>query len=347
MDLALAHHVRAALAAQGHPLDLGQTLMLWHSCRMAKERILNDPGCDRLPITLVGRGSRLIGGTLQADLTREQVLQTILDGFFPLCGAEDRPTTKRRTGLQELGLDYAADPAVPRHIARFLGENLGAGGVKPAKGSTFLHPTAILFNGGVLKSAALRNRIVENLNRWLKSEKAPPVRVLEGVDLDLAVARGAAYYGLVRRGKGIRIRGGIPRTYYVGIEAAMPAVPGLQPPVKAICVAPFGMEEGTEVDLPSREFGLVIGESAEFRFLSSTTRHEDKVGETIEDWGSVGIEELAPLETVLKAEGREGRTVPVHLRCRITEVGTLELWCVARDRSGEWKLEFNVRETKP
>lgn len=345
MDLALAHVIRGKLEEQGQKLDIGQTLMLWHSCRRAKEQMLNDPDCKSLPITVVGRGSKLIGGTLQADLGQDEMMKTILDGFFPSCEVDDRPVRQRRAGLQELGLIYESDPAVPKHIAKFLGENLETSSGKQKTAATFLHPTAILFNGGVVKGQSIRERIVGGLNGWLKAEKAKSVRILQGVDLDLAVARGASYYGLVRRGKGIRIRGGLSRTYYVGIETPMPAVPGMRPPIKAVCVAPFGMEEGTEVVLPEQEFGLVVGEPAEFRFLSSTTRHDEAVGEVLEDWEDAGLEELAPLEALLKAKGQEGATIPVRLRCRVTEIGTLELWCVARDESGEWKLEFNVRET--
>jgi hypothetical protein len=163
------------------------------------------------------------------------------------------------------------------------------------------------------------------------------------VDLDLAVARGAAYYGLVRRGKGIRIRGGTARAYYIGVETSLPAVPGSPPPLKALCVVPFGMEEGTETDVPGQEFGLVVGEPAEFRFLSSAQRRTDPVGTLVEDYQDQ-IEELSPLATTLERSGKEGRTVPVHLHSKVTEVGTLELWCLSRDQKEKWKLEFNVRE---
>lgn len=345
MDLALAYLVSEKFKAQGQRLDSGQVLCLWHTCRAAKERVLADPDCDRLPVAVVGRGSRLVGGTLQTDLTREEVLQVILDGFFAECKVSDQPAAQRASGLQELGLDYACDPVVPKHIAKFLSENVGAVKGSAKRGGKFLHPTAVLFNGGVTKSMPVQERIVGILNGWLKAAKGEPVRVLEGADLDLAAARGGAYYGLVRRGKGIRIRGGTARTYYVGVETARPAVPGMAPPIKALCVVPFGMEEGTEVDLPKQDFGLIVGQPAQFRFLSSVQRKEDVVGTIIDDWELEGLEELAPLEAVLPAEGtEEGTAVPVRLRAKVTEVGALELWCVARDGEGEWKLEFNVRE---
>jgi hypothetical protein len=146
---------------------------------------------------------------------------------------------------------------------------------------------------------------------------------------------------MARRGRGVRIRSGAPRSYYVGIESAMPAVPGLAAPLKALCVVPFGMEEGTSAALPDRQFGLVIGEPAEFRFLSSTNRKTDPVGAMIEDWGD-DLEELSPLEVTLPGSG--DAVVPVTLESRVTEIGTLELWCVsASSKKDRWKLELNIR----
>src|SRR5204862_4614796 len=182
--------------------------------------------------------------------------------------------------------------------------------------------------GGVMKSAVLRERITACLGAWMEREKAPAPQMLEGTDLDLAVARGAVAYGLARRGRGVRIRGGTARAYYVGVEVAAPAVPGVPPPVKALCVAPFGMEEGSEVDLPRTEFGLVVGTPAEFRFLGSSVRRDDVPGTVVEGWAPGELEELPPLEATLAAPGEDGRTVPVRLRAHVTELGTLELWCV-------------------
>lgn len=335
MDLALAQFVRAKLMKEGHRLDLGQTLALGHACRVAKERLFADAALDRLPITVVGRGSKLIGGTIQTELSRTEVEQVIVDGFFAACGPDERPAVKATTGLQELGLPYASDPVLSRHVAAFLARQSTDG--EP------LRPTAILFNGGVLKADPIRHRLIEVINGWFAGADEP-IHVLPGFDLDLAVARGATYYGLVRRGKGIRIRGGTPRSYYVAIETSMPAIPGMPPPTKALCVVPFNLEEGSEVEVPGQEFALVVGQPVHFRFLSSTQRHDDTVGTMIEDWEFEGIEELSPIETTLEAPGEEGSRLPVHLRGKVTEVGTLELWCVARDDARQWKLEFNVRE---
>jgi hypothetical protein len=199
----------------------------------------------------------------------------------------------------------------------------------------------------VMKAAMLRDRVVEVLNSWLSAEGLEPLsakEILDAPDLDHAVACGAAYYGRARSGRGVRIRSGAPRTYYIGIESAMPAVPGLPAPLKALCVVPFGMEEGTEAKIPDREFGLIVGEPAEFRFLSSTVRKQDQIGSLVEDWGIDDIQELSPLEVTLKVDGQEDTVLPVRLESRVTEIGTLELWCVSRDGQQRWKLELNIRE---
>src|SRR5216684_2645938 len=197
-----------------------------------------------------------------------------------------------------------------------------------------------------MKAAELRGRVVEVLNSWLRQEGFDALgikQILEAPDLEHAVARGAVYYGKACRGRGVRIRSGASRTYYVGIESAMPAVPGMEAPLKALCVVPFGMEEGTEAVVPDREFGLVLGEPAEFRFLSSSIRKQDRVGDLLENWGSE-IEELNPLEVTLRLDGQQGTLLPVRLESRVTEIGTLELWCASRDGANRWKLELNIRE---
>jgi hypothetical protein len=341
MDLTLAATVQQRLKAQGTKLDAWQMQVLTHGCRVGKEQLLQEEADESWPVTIPGRGSSLIGGSLRAELKRSEVETVLVDGFFPTCRPSEAALRGRRTGLTELGLPFEADPAVTRHLARFLSAHRGA--VPGQKDWTFLHPTAILFNGGVLKAPVLRRRLTQVLDSWLKAEGSPPIKTLEGADLDLAVSRGASRYGLVRRGQGIRIRGGTNRAYYIGVEVARPAIPGLPPPIKAVCVAPFGMEEGTAADLPDREFGLVVGHPVEFRFLGSTTRREDPVGETLEDWEE-DVEELTSMGTTLKTEAQPGTIVPVRLQSRVTEVGTLELWCLERDGPGRWKLEFEVRE---
>jgi hypothetical protein len=289
-----------------------------------------------------------MSGNLRTELTREEVTNVLVEGFFPKVAITDRPANQTRVGLRASGLPYAQDAAISRHLAAFLAKQQNATDelkdVNLPEHATFLHPTAVLFNGGVLKAKQLADRLMEVLNSWLIAEQAPEARLLAGADLDLAVARGAAYYGLVRKGKGVRIKGGTAAAYYVGIESAMPAVPGLAPAIVALCIAPFGMEEGTSEELPNNEFGLVVGEPVRFRFFASTSRREDKVGARLDYWTNDELAELAELDMTLSDEGRRpGEIVPVHLCAAVTEVGTLELQAVSQKDSGRWKIEFDVR----
>ena len=350
MDLALAHTVRTKLSGQGVNLDPWQLQALTHGCRHAKEALFNNPQADVAPIVVPSRGSKLIGGTLRTELTREELSATLIEGFFPWVDAAARPTGRARAALTKLGLPYAQDAAMTRHLAAFLGRQVNAtrdldGFHRPIPdNASFLHPTAVLFNGGVFKAPTLLTRTLDILNRWLAAENAPPVRLLEGADLDLAVARGAAYYGYVRRGRGVRIRGGAAKSYYVGVESAMPAVPGMEPPIEALCIAPFGMEEGTQAELPPQEVGLVVGEPVRFRFFGSSVRRADQVGAVLEQWTADELEELEEIEATLPAEDRQpGEVVPVRLHAAVTEVGTLRLEAVPRSGGESWKIEFDVR----
>jgi molecular chaperone DnaK (HSP70) len=350
MDLALAYPVSQRLAAEGKKLDAWQFNALTFACRQAKEQMFADAKLKKMPLVIPGRGSSLIGGTIKTELTREELTQVLTDGFFPKTSVTELPQTARRTGLAQMALPYAQDAAVTRHLAAFLTRQaraLATAHDAPVKvaGQAFVHPTAVLFNGGVFKATPLKDRVIEVLNQWLQADGGQPVKELEGAELDLAVARGAAYYGWVRQGHGLRIRGGTARAYYVGVETAMPAVPGIEPPVKALCVAPFGMEEGTKADIPPQEFGLVVGEPTRFRFFASSVRRDDRVGTMVEDVvGNDELEEVAPVESTLPAtQGNEGKLVPVNLQAAITEIGTLELRCLEKGGAGRWKLELNVR----
>ena len=344
MDLALARFTEQQLAAKNVRLDALQLHALWQHCRVAKEKLLEEQTTAAdYPLTILGRGSGLVGGTIRAKLARKDLEQILIEGFFPMTPSTDMPQRQRRVGLQEAGLPYAADPAVTRHLARFLRQQAAAsehGAVRRGP-SGLACPTHILFNGGVMRAAQLRERLTAVLDGWLREEGFASVQPLLGEDLMHAVARGAAYYGLARQGKGVRIRGGVARTYYVGIESAMPSVPGVPAPLKALAVAPFGMEEGTQVQIPNREFGLVVGEPAEFRFFASSSRKNDPPGSLIEELGE-DLEELSPMEVCLPGENHN-ELVPVTLETVVTEIGLLQLWCVARD-GRRWKLEFNVRE---
>ena len=348
MDLALAYTVKAKLEKEGKRIEPWQLQALTHSCRDAKEKIFNNFTIDGIPIVVASRGSSLMSGNLRTELTREEVINVLVEGFFPKVAITERPVNPTRTGLRASGLPYAQDAAISRHLAAFLAKQQNATDelkdINLPEHATFLHPTAVLLNGGVLKANTLADRLMEVLNSWLVAEQVPEARLLADADLDLAVARGAAYYGFVRKGKGVRIKGGTAAAYYVGIESAMPAVPGLAPDIVALCIAPFGMEEGTSEELPNDEFGLVVGEPVRFRFFASTIRREDKVGTRLDYWTDEELAELDELDITLPEEGRRsGEIVPVHLCAAVTEVGTLELQAVSQKDSGRWKIEFDVR----
>ena len=350
MDLALAHFVARKLQANGTQLDAWQMRALTYGCRSAKEHLLADANATVWPIVVPSRGSKLIGGSIRTELTRDEVTAFITDGFFPRVEAGARPAVRTRAGLTQVGLPYAQDAAITKHLAAFLARQAGAtaelegfAGAVNADHS-FLHPSAVLFNGGVFKSNILARRVMDTINDWLYMEGAEPARMLEGADLDLAVARGAAYFSYARRGGGVRIRGGTARSYYVGVESSMPAIPGMEPPIEALCVAPFGMEEGSELELPGQEFGLVVGEPVNFRFFGSTTRRQDRIGEVLDFWGPEELQELGEIQATLPAEGRvAGDVVQVKLHALATDAGTLELAAVSREGQ-RWKIEFDVRQ---
>jgi len=345
MDLALAHVVGQELLEQGKELDRFQLGALSHACRGAKEKLLSDATLEQVAVVLPSRGSQLLGGTIRGELRREQVERYLLDGFFPVVAATELPKARARAGLTQVGLPYASDAAITRHLAAFLARHAFADAAESKTDAR--PPTAILFNGGVLKAEILRARVIETLNGWLEQRGSAKARVLPGEDLDLAVARGAAYYGLVRHGRGLRIRGGTARAYYVGIESPMPALPGLEPPVFALCVAPFGMEEGTHAALPPQELFVVVGEPVTFRFFGSSTRRTDAAGSVLERWRAGELEELPPIELVLPPAGRAaGDVVAVHLQASVTAIGTLKLEAIAQAPivpDERWQIELSVR----
>ncbi len=334
MDLALAHFLARKLSQSGTRIDTARMQSLWQNSRRAKEILLSGTQGDAVPITLLGRGGSLIGGSIRTELQRGDAEQVVVEGFFPACDRNAAPAAPAPSGLRELGLSYEADPAVTRHLAAFVRR-------MDRPGATQARPTAVLFNGGVMKAPVLQQRILSVLDAWAGDNAGAKVRALSGADCDLAVAKGAAYYGMALRGKGLRIRSGLSRSYYLAVAAAMPAVPGLPAPVKALCVAPFGMEEGTVTQMPAQTFILAVGEAATFELMGSLERPEDKAGEVVEDWADT-LSPVALLETTLP--GRPGAAVPVTIEVRLTEVGTLEVWCVAIEDGRRWKLEFNVRE---
>ncbi len=348
MDLALAYHVAQKLAAEGHSLDPWQNVSLWHACRAAKERLLAPadasgtlprPGqapasSESYTISVIGRGSRLIGGTISTELLRDEAASLLLSGFFPECDADARPERNLQSGFQDLGLPYESDPAVTRHIAAFLASQQDGGSGMPSH---------LLFNGGVFRSRLLRDRVRKVLADW--SQGQPPDVLGGPEDLDHAVALGAAYYGWSKRRGGLRIRGGTARSYYIGIETAGLAIPGAPRPLRALCVAPRGMEEGTDANVPSQEVGVIVGRPAKFRFFSSTVRRDDVPGDRLDRWTEDELVESDPIQTTLNSEVSETDAwLPVRFQSRVTELGMFELYCFSTKTDERWKMEFNVRE---
>jgi hypothetical protein len=346
MDLALAHHVAAKLQQQGHELDPWQSVSLWHACRDAKEQLLAVDGVAEQTISVLGRGSSLIGGTVSTNLTADETRSQIVDGFFPECGASDRPERHAASGFQDIGLPYEADPAITKQVAAFLADHVDAvrtAGQGASAGVT-AGPTHLLFNGGVFRSETLQTRMCDVMSGWYETAPA----VLGGRDdLDSAVARGAAYYGWSKQVGGIRIRGGTARSYYIGIETAGLAIPGAPRPLRALCVAAQGMEEGTEAEVPGNEVGLVVGAPARFRFFASSNRPDDRVGTQLDRWTPEELVESEPMELTLTSESAgEDPFVPVRFVSHVTELGMFELWCHSTRSDDQWKMEFNVRESK-
>ncbi|MFO0899789.1 MAG: Hsp70 family protein [Pirellulales bacterium] len=336
MDLTLAHFVAGQFQGKGIELDPWQAVALWHSCRAAKETLFAAGGPKKHPVSVLGRGRKLVGGTVSVDVDRQAAAELLLEGFFPACELGAKPQTRRASGFREIGLPFESDTAVTRHLAAFLNAH--------GDGASAAQPTHVLFNGGVFKADAFRGRLLEVIGRWF-GQTTPP-RGLEGNrDLDHAVARGAAYYGFAKQGKGVRIRGGTARSYYIGIETAGLAIPGAPRPLRALCVAPFGMEEGTEADVPGEELALVVGEPALFRFFGSAVRKQDRPGDLLPKWTEDELSETDSLEATLPAsEGASDGFVPVRIHSHVTELGQLELWCASTVSDHRWKLEFRVRE---
>lgn len=351
MDLALAHAASTRLADQGHSLDPWQSVSLWHSCRDAKENLLSAGGSQSQTISVLGRGSSLIGGTISTEMTKSETAELIVEGFFPNCQISDRPQNQSASGFQDIGLPYESDAAITRHVAAFLsdqsrGTNAGS-----------IAPTHLLFNGGVFRSEVLRTRMRDTIASWHDSalqvlndsgaSENPGSDATAGPESELnnAVAMGAAFYGLSKHTGGIRIRGGTARSYYVGIETAGLAIPGVPRPLRALCVAAQGAEEGTESDVPSHSVGVVVGKPATFRFFASSNRPDDVVGETLDRWSDDELVETEPIQVSLSSDSVDGASfVPVTFQSRITELGMFELWCQSANSDERWKMEFSTRE---
>jgi len=320
VDLTLAKLVEQRL---GKRLDALQWHGLVHACRLAKEQLLADDPPAEVPITVAARGARLIAGTLRDRVTRAELGTVLLDGFFPVVPATATPQ-RGRGGLLELGLPYASDPAITRHLASFLHRH-GAARVD-----------AVLFNGGAMTPATLRDRVLDQLAAWQPDAARP--RELRADAPELAVAVGAAHFGLVRRGLAARIRGGTPRAFYLGVDTVGAPM--------AMCLAPKGLDEGSRVEL-ARDFELVTNRPVRFKLFSSSSRADDPgtlvpIGDGRADTLDDGSDllELPPIVTVLRAPGRS--TVAVRLQVAITELGAVEIWCESPD-AGRWRLSFDMR----
>jgi molecular chaperone DnaK (HSP70) len=340
IDLALAHHVEKKLG--GARLDAEQWSALRFACRTAKEKLLGEqsPAIERWPVTIAGRGSKLIGGSIQSELTRSEVTAIALDGFFARVGRGEDPARTAKGGLQEFGLPFVADPAVPKHLGFFLrrhrAEAIAPEGHQPADRPA--RPDAILFNGGALTPDIVRRRIVEVIGSWFSDQPGPPFvpRVLTNMSLDLAVAQGAAYYGVVRRGGGIRIGGGTARSFYVGLDTAVAQNPWL-------CTVPRDAQEGEEITITGHDFDLLMGQPVVFPLASSSVRPDDKPGALVQA-DPDSIRELPPLQSLMRVSRKaKAERVPVSLAARVTEVGTIELWCQSRSDNRRWRLQIQLR----
>jgi hypothetical protein len=342
MDLALAKFVEGKLPAAGK-LDAAQYGLLTQACRQAKEALLSPNPPASHTVTVVGRGARVIGSTLHAPLTPDDVRKVIFDGFFPTVPVDSEPSRGARAGLHEMGLPYVSDPAVTRHLTAFLKhQSSAAGGV----------PAAILFNGGVFQPESLRDRLIQVMHGWYDRPDHPwkPL-VLTNPSLDLAVAWGAAAFAWLRHTGGKRIGGGIARSYYIAIDVATQEGEAQngdrkeeRSALNVVCVVPQHLEEGQDVHLDKPELELALGQPVLFPLYSSTVRAGDKAGEVLRLQPDQLLQ-LPPLQTVLRGGKRSGtKRVPVTLAARSTAIGTLELFCVAKDGGNRWRLEFNVRD---
>ena len=333
VDVALARLLEPRL---GEQLDSQRWHLLTSLCRDAKEQLLSAAPPASVPIHLGGRGRSVIGGALRAELAREEAERLVLDGFFPLADAEARPRRTPRAGLQEWGLPFAAEAEVTRHLAAFLAQHAGDRLADDDRPLGF--PDAVLFNGGALTPALIRDRLCAQLAQW---NGGRPTAVLESASLDLAVSRGAAYYGLVRRGLGVRIGGGSARAFFLGLAPAADLPADM---VDAVCLVARGQHEGEQVEITSPEFTVLANRPVSFPLFTSSTRLGDRAGAVVRAERAT-LSELPPIRTVLRF-GRKlaAAELPVHVVAGLTEVGTLEVWCRSLTTEHRWRLQFSLRD---
>lgn len=339
MDIAIARIVEEKVTGRIGSLDARRWHQLFHQARKVKEQVLGDSALTEAKFTILGYGSKLIGDTVSTTLKTDEIRKIILDGFFPFVTKNEKPTSSLRTGIVEWGLPYVQDPAITKHIASFWNrfENLIAretGREKP-------RPDFVLFNGGALTPPEIRSRILDVIESWFGERP----REIVHPRLDLAVGIGAAYYASVRLGHGVRVGAGSPRSYYVIVGKRDESSENQSNKYTAVCIVPRGMEEGFEHQIKERSFEVISNQPVSFRLLTSTTRLEDRPGEVVNlDEEEVVL--LPPINTVLKfGKTGERRSIPVNLGVKLTEVGTLELWCHSIKTPHRWQLQFDVRES--
>ena len=321
LDLTLAWLVETKL---GTALSIRQRSGLRRQCSAAKEKLLNDPNLKSVEITVLGTGSALIGKSLKTEILREEALELALEGFLPLSERGELPKDEKRSLFRELGLPYVSDPAVTRHLNEFL---------EP----TGQVPDAILFNGGFFIPEILRDRVADVVAHWYGRRP----EIFENSELDLAVARGAAYYSYVRStGSGVLVRGGLPRTYYIALSEPR------EGKFKAACLVPRGAEEGASLEIDNEAMQLVANRPVSFRLYSSLTRTEDRLGDVLEFAADdPALHRHAPLNAVIRfGKKAEERLIPVKLGARLTEIGTLETWCESKISDNRWRLQFELRK---
>lgn len=337
IDLALARQVESQWTDLRTSLSTDRWKSLCHQCREAKERILSGE-TDAHRITLMGTGSRLIAGTVSAELDRATMEQIILEGFFPVIDDIGGGKPAQRPAITEFGLPYEPEPAITRHICRFL--NRHQRDVAKSVGKTYPLPDLILFNGGSLKPKIIQDQIIRAIGKFFGDEDAEGPRMLHNPDLDQAVSLGAAYYGLVKIGRGVRVGSGSPRSYYLGLgrEAHNAGVPA-----QAICLVERGLDEGSTIKLSDKQFEVLANQPVRFDLFSSSYRGEDRSG------GIVTIDEtftpLPPLQTVIRYGKKGTKTrIPVQIEAEYTEMGTLALFCRSMTSGHRWQLQFQLRD---
>jgi hypothetical protein len=336
IDLALAHLAESRLRVGDKKLSVADLSQLLEQCRIAKERLLAEDAPEQIPVTLLGGGSRLIGGSKSTALSREEVRQIALDGFLPLSGLQELPDRKR-SGVVEFGLPYAAEPAISKHIAAFL--QLHAQAAQLALSTQSIVPDALLLNGGAFRSPAMVQRVIDLLANW-RGGQAP--LLLDNRHPELAVAHGAVSYAIARKDKKLKIGGGAARSYFLLVDTLEGTSSGANQTRRGVCILPKGSEEGHEILLSDRQFGLRVGQPVRFHLLSGSGDGDYRPGD-IADLDDERFHSLPPLAVAF--EGQQKAEVAVQLLATYTEVGTLQLQCVAvEDADRRWDVEFQIRK---